>query len=98
MVSKSSFHISRIWGAISIVLISLIGLFQNEVRNLITSVFGVSNEVFVFYAIIVLLIIGISLSIIILIYGWKTKPNQIIRDLDDFLDRVIITLEINISS
>lgn len=43
----------------------LVALFADEIRKWITSVFGVSSEIFVFIAIIVLLVFGIVTSIVI---------------------------------
>jgi len=97
MVSRTFSYLSRIWGIISGVFIILITLFQDEIKNLITSIFGVSNKTFVFYTIIGLLVFGILSSIIVLIYGWKTKPNRINRNLSYFIDQTISTLRSNIT-
>ena len=87
MVSKKFSHISTIWGFISGGFLVLIALFQDEIKNLITSIFGVSNETFVLYAIIVLLIIGIISSIFIFIYEWLKKHNKT-KDIEIDVERI----------
>lgn len=79
MVSKTVSYISKIWGIISGGLLILVGIYPDEIKNLITSVFGISNETFVFYVIIILLSIGMISSIIIFIYGLIKKQDVIIQ-------------------
>lgn len=92
MVSKTLSYISKIWGIISGAFLILIAIFQDEIKNLITSTLGVSNEAFVFYAIIVLLIIGISSSIIVFIYELKkhskTKKSEFSNEKIDDVEQI----------
>jgi hypothetical protein len=77
MVSK---RLSYIWGIISGVFLLLVSLFTDEIRKLITSAFGVSSELFVFYALIALAVIGIVSSVVILIADLRKKLNVIIQE------------------
>jgi len=80
MVSKALSYISKIWGfIISGAFLMLVALFPDEIKRLITSSLGVSNEQFVFYALIVLAIFGILSSVIIFIYNLIKKSDVIIQ-------------------
>jgi hypothetical protein len=75
MVSKTLSDIWHIWGFVSAVFLALVLLFPDQIRDLITSVFGVSSEVFVFYAIIALLVFGVVSSIVIIIINMRHRPS-----------------------
>jgi hypothetical protein len=79
MVSKVLSHISKIGGIISLFALGLIALYPNEIKDLITSIFGVSNKEIVLYALIGLAIFGIFSCGIILIHNWRTKSKVIIQ-------------------
>jgi hypothetical protein len=76
MVSKTLSSISKVWGFISTVLLVLVSLFTDEIRKGITSAFGVSSEVFVFFAIITLLLFGIAASIGIVLINWHHERER----------------------
>lgn len=79
MVSKTIFAISIVWGFIWGGVLALIALYPTEIKELIASIFGVSNKEFVFYALIVLTILGISLSVYIIVINLIKKNEVIIQ-------------------
>lgn len=84
MVSKTFSYIWKVFGLISAVFIVLVYVFSDVIAKLITSVLGVSSEVFVVDCLIALATIGIVASVIIFIIVSRQTKKEILEVLRFF--------------
>jgi hypothetical protein len=77
MVSKTLSRISWVWGIVSASFLVLVSLFSDEIRSIIISTLGVSSEIFVFYALVGLAVLGLGSSLIILANGILKRHEKV---------------------